>query len=97
MMQSQTDSDKKKMAHHIYTIFLFNNEYETLVYFSNDVTLPTDNPITNNRQLQPLLLHWRPCRILQKVSEQYLNSMAPHCLRVLWKTPVFREGILDIL
>ena len=48
MMQSQTDSDKKKMAHRIHTIFSFDNEYETLVDFSNDVTLPTYNPITDN-------------------------------------------------
>jgi len=71
MMQSQTDSDKKKMAHRIHTIFSFDNEDETLVDFSNDVTLPTDNPITNNRQPQPLLLHWRPCRILQNLYDRF--------------------------
>ena len=52
------------MAHHIHTIFSFDNEYETLVDFSNDITLLTDNPTPNNRQMQPLLSHWRPCRIL---------------------------------
>ena len=37
------------MAHRINTIFSFENEYETLVEFSNnDVTLPTDNHWSKN-------------------------------------------------
>ena len=63
------------MAHHIHTIFSFNNEYETLVDFSNDVTLLTDNPTPDNRQMQPLLLHWKPCRILWNLYDRFQNNI----------------------